>query len=194
MKLILASQSPRRKELLSHLGLPFSVLSPKVDETRKPNESGARMVKRLSRLKARAVAAEIKEGACLVLAADTTVVTTSGKILEKPKDKAHAYKMLYALQGSTHVVLTAYCLMKVQSQHALLLKSRTVKTRVRFKKMSRKDILNYLKTDESMDKAGAYAAQGKGSVFVQSICGSYTNVVGLPMAELIDDLKELKII
>jgi|ERR1700752_2859904 len=173
-KLILASGSPRRRELLTIAGWPFEVIVAGVDESLKPNEDAENYVTRLAKAKAEAVASQLHEG--LVLGADTTVVIDD-EILGKPKDQDDAARMLRLLNGKWHAVLTGVALVRVGSE-ALVDCERT---RVKFAEMSDKEIQWYLSTGEPEDKAGAYAIQGKGSRFIEEIEGDYFNIVGLPI-------------
>lgn len=171
IKLILASGSPRRAELLRAAGIDFTVTIADLDETVLPNELPRDYVVRLSREKAQAVAAEGE----LVLGADTTVVMLN-EILGKPMDENDARRMLRLLSGKWHEVLTGVSLVngtKVTSEVAV--------TRVKFAKLSEEEMDWYVASGEPMDKAGAYGIQGYASRFVERIEGSYSNVVGLPV-------------
>jgi len=192
-KLILASGSPRRKELLSWAGLSFEILISDVDETPIKNESPSKMVRRLSCEKAVAVATQLlnKPDKTMIIAADTTVVSPRGKILGKPRELKEAFKMISELQGKTHRVLTGYSLVKVQKGKIHKIVSKVVSTSVTMRPLSVAERNFYLSQGESMDKAGAYAAQGFGMVLIEKIRGSYTNVVGLPMNEVLLDLGKL---
>jgi septum formation protein len=185
LPMILASASPRRQEILSSAGIEFDVIPSEVDESFLQGESSEEHVVRLARMKAVRAAAKHKDR--WVLAADTIVVI-DGKILGKPRDHQQAEEMLQMLSDREHRVITGYCLM-----HASLRKSREgkVTTRVRFKALSPEEIRWYLDTDEPFDKAGGYAIQGKAAFMVKEINGSYTNVVGLPLTEVVEALKEL---
>lgn len=169
--LILASSSPRRAELLQAAGIDFTIRAAGVDETTRPDESPRDYVLRLSREKARAVV----RGDELTLGADTTVVI-NGEIIGKPADAEEAARMLRALSGQWHEVLTGVTL--ARADHLI---SAVSSTRVKFAELSDAEIKWYVSTGEPMDKAGAYAIQGHASLFVESIEGSYSNVVGLPM-------------
>ena len=174
LKLVLASGSPRRSELLRAAGIEFTIRVADVDETVLPNELPRDYVVRLSREKAQAVASEIGDGE-IVLGADTTVVVLN-EIAGKPIDENDARRMLKLLSGKWHEVLTGVSLVndgKVTSDIAL--------TRVKFAKLSEEEIDWYISTGEAMDKAGAYGIQGYASRFVERIEGSYSNVVGLPV-------------
>jgi septum formation protein len=174
---ILASGSPRRAELLRQIGIHHEVRLPAqpVDETPLAGETAAAYVLRLARAKARAVAVNLPGR--LVLAADTTVVL-AGKILGKPADAAEGAGMLEALQGREHVVLTGVAVCRDLRVSALL-----AQTRVRFRAIDRAEAQAYWRTGEPADKAGGYGIQGIGAIFAESIQGSYSAVVGLPLAE-----------
>ena len=192
-RLILASGSPRRKELLEKAGLGFQIVVPDVDEAPQQGEIPKKMVGRLSRAKAIAAREELRNqrsdaltADLWFLSADTTVVSAAGKNLGKPRDRTEARRMLRALQGKVHRVFTGYTLLFGNKVH-----TRVVETRVYMRKLSDVEIDTYIATGESMDKAGAYAAQGFGMILIEKIIGSYTNVVGLPIAEVLKDLKKL---
>jgi septum formation protein len=190
-KIILASTSPRRVDLLKQVGLPFQCVSPTADETPQKGEKPEALVKRLAFAKASSVAKDTKD-ACLIIAADTIVVSPNGKnILGKPKDIGDAKKMLRSLGGKTHVVLTGYCILSRDPQGREAKKIRMVKSYVTLRKLTSHEIETYVASGEPMDKAGSYAAQGIGMAIVESLRGSYTNVVGLPMAQLIADLEHM---
>jgi septum formation protein len=169
--LILASSSPRRAELLRAAGINFTVRVADIDETVRPNELPRDYVVRLSREKARAVARDNE----LALGADTTVVI-NGEIAGKPADPEDAGRMLRALSGRWHEVLTGVTLARADQ-----ILSAIASTRVKFARLSDAEINWYVSTGEPMDKAGAYAIQGYASLFVERIEGSYSNVVGLPV-------------
>ncbi len=179
--LILASTSPRRIDLLRQVGLKPRVLSPHTDETALPGEGPAKLVARLAREKA----ASIGRPRDCVIAADTIVVApTGGTILGKPRNRREAMRMLKRLSGRTHTVLTGYCILYKEWEVV-----RVVRSRVKMRVLSEKQLRAYVETGEPMDKAGAYAAQGIGSGLILEIRGSYTNVVGLPIAQLLSDLE-----
>jgi septum formation protein len=168
--LILASQSPRRRELLERAGIPFQVRTANVPEQIEPGETPCQYVSRLARNKASAVSGD------LVLGADTVVVVDE-HILEKPKDADDARRMLGLLSGREHSVITGICLRRGEE-----FLNRTQETRVRFIRMSEEEIEEYVASGEPMDKAGAYAIQGLASKFIDRIEGDYCNVVGLPVS------------
>jgi septum formation protein len=191
-KIILASASPRRKDLLDAAGVRYEIQIPAVDETPIPRELPRKMVARLAQLKAATIAAKIlDEGTHIILAADTTVVSAHQKNLGKPRDLAEAHQMIQALQGKPHHVLTGYSLFRVKKKLVTKKITRVIRTDVYLKKLSKLEIVEYLAHGESLDKAGAYAAQGFGMALIEKINGSYTNVVGLPIAQVMDDLKKL---
>jgi len=173
--LILASASPRRAEILRAAGWSFEVHAVNVDETLRAGESPSEYVERLAQAKAENVAANLEQG--IVLGADTTVVV-DGQILGKPQDREDARRMLRRLNNRWHEVLTGVALIDVQSR---MLRTAHERTRVRFGEMSELEIEWYAATDEPMDKAGAYAVQGRAALFVEMIEGDYWNVVGLPL-------------
>ena len=176
ISLYLASGSPRRRELLTQLGLQFERLITHVEERRQPEEAAEAYVRRLASDKARAGVAVAPQD-LPVLGADTIVVL-NGEVLEKPCDAAHAAEMLSKLSGQTHQVMTAVALADTQRELDCL-----VTTDVTFRKMSAQEISHYIASGEPMDKAGAYGIQGLGGNFVRKINGSYHAVVGLPLVE-----------
>jgi len=178
VKLILASGSPRRIELLKILGCKFQIISSKDEERINPRLSPIENAKRISRLKALNVASKISEG--IVIAADTMVVLGK-KILGKPKNKKEAEKMLRNLSGKEHRVITGLAVVNAETKKIM---QDVVITKVRFRKLSKNLIDKYIATGEPLDKAGAYGIQGKASLLVESIKGDYFNVVGLPLNTL----------
>ena len=183
MKFILASASPRRRELLASIGLDFDVLPSHVPEVLREGEAPEEYVARLSRDKAEALATA--HPARWVIAADTTVLLGQ-ELLEKPADPADAARMLGAIAGKTHIVYTGVTLQNVERQYR---ETRVAETEVRMLPLTAAEIDWYVQTGEPLDKAGAYAAQGIGGVFIESIHGSYSNVVGLPLATLYQMLR-----
>ncbi|MBT2371017.1 Maf family protein [Pseudomonas fluorescens] len=176
--LYLASGSPRRRELLTQIGVPFTVVGAAIDETPLTDEPATSYVERLARGKAAAGSAALANtsGAC-VLGADTAVIL-DGQILGKPLDQADALAMLLALSDREHEVLTAIALLDGQR-----CETRLVSSRVRFRKISADEATTYWHSGEPQDKAGGYAIQGLGAVFVAGLNGSYSAVVGLPVCE-----------
>ena len=187
----LASTSPRRRELLTQIGIPFTVVQASVDESRLSGETPQAYVKRLS--VAKACAGEVAVRAnhmqpAPVIGADTSVVL-GDTILGKPANQAEAVDMLLSLSGREHVVLTAVAVTE-DGQH----QARLSETRVRFREISVAEARAYWNTGEPRDKAGAYGIQGLGAVFVESISGSYSGVVGLPIFETTELLKLYKVV
>jgi septum formation protein len=181
--LVLASRSPRRAELLKNAGLPFIVRSAEIDETPLPQENPEEYVKRLAQQKALAVECGRDE---IVLAADTTVIA-AGQMLGKPVDRADAVRMLEALSGRKHTVITGICL-----RWSGELISDWATTQVWFAALTPGEIQEYVASGEPMDKAGAYGIQGIASRFIDRIDGCYNNVVGLPVAVVYRHLSALR--
>ncbi len=180
--IILASASPRRRYLLEQAGLKFSVVPSRFDETAAPMTAPETYVRQMAEGKADEIARQYPDH--WVIGADT-VVFIDNTVMGKPQSRAQARTMLTRLSGRTHRVLTGYCV----CCHALnRLFSETVQTDVRFKKLSDLEIDWYVDSGEPMDKAGAYGIQGLGTFLVKSIDGSYTNVVGLPVCEVLESL------
>ena len=182
MKLILASASPRRAEILRDAGFAFEVIPAHVDETRLPREAAAKYVARLASSKARLVAQSLagKKQKAFVIGADTIVVA-GPSIFGKPKNAADARRMLRLLSAKSHQVLTGVSVVSVPSGKEL---RHVEKTRVEFLRLSNVEIRNYLATGEPFDKAGAYGIQGIGGRFVRRIEGCYFNVMGLPLSRV----------
>ena len=185
MRLILASGSPRRAELLDSAGFDFEVFPADVDESALPDEEPGPYALRVACAKAERIARDRGNPNDVVLAADTVVVA-GGRIMGKPSDEADAKSMLEQLSGAVHVVLTAVVLCR-----AGRVVSDIVATRVHFLPLSEREIAWYISTKEPEGKAGAYAIQGVGARFVERIEGSWSNVVGLPIATVYRLLKEL---
>ncbi len=182
--LILASQSPRRQALLRDLDIPFRVEAAQIEELPRPGESPVNFSKRMAQEKARSVSLKFPED--WVLGADT-VVSLGKRIFGKPDSQREAKKFLEALSGKAHLVFTGFCLINQSLKKA---RAGSVGTRVTFKRLTRGEIDWYLQTGEPLDKAGAYAIQGRGSFLVKEIKGSYTNVVGLPVTEVLEALEK----
>ncbi|HKM66430.1 MAG TPA: Maf family protein [Candidatus Acidoferrum sp.] len=186
MKLILASSSPRRAEILRNAGLNFSVFSAAVDETPYPGEEPAALVQRLANAKAELAMARVV-GPAIVLAADTTV-TIDGKNLGKPQSAEAAGQMLRQLSGRTHSVLTGVTLVRLPDAER---RQFTESTLVHFRPITDDEISSYLATEEPYDKAGAYAIQGLAGRYIPRIEGCYFNVVGLPLSRVLTELQSL---
>lgn len=194
MKLFLASTSPRRQQLVRDIGFDFDVVKPETDETEEVGESPRKMVERFATEKALAAFEKVRseghpEG--ILISADTTVVSPDRrKVLNKPLSVDSAKKMLRAISNREHEVLTGYIICSFRGGKIARWHSRIVSTKVRMRKLGRQEIEDYVASGEPMDKAGSYAAQGIGMCLIEGIRGSYTNVVGLPMAELVHDLEK----
>lgn len=186
MKLILASASTRRAEILRDAGIPFTVLSSAVDETPLPGESPHDLVERLAIAKAELVAARTV-GPAIVIGADTEV-TLDGHIFGKPRSSDDARHMLERLSGRTHAVLTGVALIRLPDAQRISFVDTTLVT---FAALSPEQITSYLATGEPHDKAGAYAIQGHAGRFIPRIEGCYFNVVGLPLARVTHALADL---
>ena len=186
--LILASRSPRRKYLLEKAGLCFEVIPSGIDESKIPLSAPENYVRQLAEAKARDISQRYSHR--WVIAADTIVVINN-MILGKPDSEDDARAMLNRLSGRTHQVLTGYALF---CRDENCFHSNVITTQVRFKKLNASEIEWYIQTGEPFDKAGAYAIQGIGTFLVKSINGSYTNVVGLPVCEVVEFLIEKKVV
>jgi len=184
VKFILASSSPRRRELLAAIGLDFEVMPSHIPEVPDPQEAPEEYVARLSREKAETIAE--RHPSRWIIAADTTVLL-GDQLLEKPADPADAVRMLMQIAGQTHVVYTGVTLRNAAAGWS---ETRVAESEVRMLPLARNEIEWYVATGEPLDKAGAYAVQGIGAMFIESIHGSYTNVVGLPLAMLYQMLRK----
>jgi septum formation protein len=186
MKLILASASARRAEILRSAGFTFSVLSSAVDETPMPGEGAADLVKRLSGAKGELAAARAV-GPAILIAADTVVVL-EGAILGKPRTSEAARQMLEQLSGRTHAVVTGVTLIRLPDVER---REFVETTQVHFTSISKEEIVQYLASGEPFDKAGSYAIQGRAGRYIPRIDGCYFNVVGLPLARVCRELADL---
>ena len=191
-KIVLASGSPRRKELLARTGVNFSVVVSDGEEKTSLTDP-AETVEKLSLDKAMAVAARLQNESepQLIIGADT-VVAFEGKVLGKPLDEEDALNTLLKLQGKSHQVYTGVTLL-IKENDTWKPYTFNEKTDVEFYPVSREELLEYISTGEPMDKAGSYGIQGKFGIYVKGICGDYNNVVGLPVGRLVYELKKLKI-
>ena len=181
MKLILASSSSRRAELLRDAGIAFEVNAPHVDEARHPDETAEKMVARLAEAKARAVAELVGEGKPAIIIGADTAVELDGEIFGKPRDAADAREMLSYLSGRTHFVLTGICVLRLPDGAT---RSAVERTAVTFALLDPSEIEAYVTSGEPFDKAGGYAIQGRAGRYIPRIEGCYFNVVGLPLARL----------
>ena len=193
-KLILGSQSPRRRELLKQVGLDFEIRTADLDETKYETADPVQTVRATCEAKARAVARALSgdahtgrssdDNSQLILTSDTIVVL-DGRIMGKPHSEAQAEEMLAALSGREHSVFTAFCLLPLGGEAC----TEHVETKVRFRPLEREEILAYIASGEPMDKAGAYGIQGLGAALVESIDGDYYTVMGLPLCRVCEALK-----
>lgn len=185
--LVLGSGSPRRREILTGLGVPLRVVTADVDETRRCDEEPDAYVERVTGDKLTAVARRVAgDGAPGILVADTIVVV-DGDVLGKPRDVDDAERLLRRIVGRTHVVMTRHAI-SVDPDLGLARIARTVATRVTMRAASPGEVRRYAETGEGLDKAGAYAAQGIGTFLIERIEGSFSNVVGLAACEVVQDL------
>ena len=171
---------------MESVGIPFEIMAPSADESILNKENPRDYALRLAAEKAISVSQRI-EGNCLVIGADT-IVLVDREILGKPSDGKEAFTMLQKISGRTHRVLTAFSIVRPKDK---VLHSEVVETRVRVKALEPHEIQGYIKTTEPMDKAGAYGIQGEGAFMIKEISGSYTNVVGLPLVEVLEALKKI---
>ncbi len=186
-RIVLASASPRRKQLLEQIGLRFEVEPSDYEEDIAPGSEPHEMAKKLSLGKARAAARKHRKA--LIIAADTFVVF-GDRILGKPHSNAEAREMLRALNGQAHSVISGFTVLDAESGKVV---SKSVETKVRMRRLTLREIDGYVRSKEPLDKAGGYAIQGRGAVLVERIEGDYFNVVGLPLSALADALREFGI-
>lgn len=184
MNIILASASPRRKEILENTNTKFEIIKSEIDEVILDNELPSQVVMRLAFEKSIDIA--LKHPDSLVIGADTVVVLNNN-ILGKPKDSSDAFNMIKQLSGKTHQVITGISLINLNANQKII---DYVVSNVKFKNLSEEDIKDYIQTNESLDKAGAYGIQGFGAMLVEEIQGDYFNIVGLPISRLSDLLKK----
>lgn len=187
-RLILASRSPRRKKLLEQVGISIHIAPSNIDETVVSNKTPEEQARQLSLLKAEKTAFSYPDS--WILGADTIVVVKN-QILGKPESKTHAVHMLKRLSNREHSVYTAFCVLNLKTETRVV---KTIKTKVVFKRLTDWEISWYIQTGEPFDKAGSYAIQGIGLFMVKEIFGSYSNVVGLPVCEVVETLENLNII
>lgn len=183
-KIVLASGSPRRKKLLEQIGLEFEVCVSNFDEKENPNLTPHELARNLSLGKAKDVAPKYKNA--IVISADT-FVSFNGVVMSKPETKEKAKQMLRLLSGNTHPIITGFTILDTKTGKTI---SKSVETKVYMKKLTNEEIDEYIKTGEPLDKAGAYGIQERGAMFVEKIEGDYSNVVGLPLYELVNALNK----
>ena len=190
--IILASASPRRKDILAELGLDLVISPSDIDERQRESEGPLTLVERLSRDKALACLANVRDlGSQDVVIAADTIVWTGEEVLGKPRNASDATAMLMKLSGAAHNVSTGVCLVLKGESSEPVVRSFVETTRVVFYDLSENEIASYVATGEAMDKAGAYGIQGRARLFVRAIDGDYYNVVGLPVARTIRELAHL---
>jgi septum formation protein len=188
VKIILASASPRRIELLKRIGLDFEAIPSNVDEDTIPKTKPVAYVKKLAKMKARAVAKQVNEG--VIIGADT-VVCINDRIIGKPKDREEAIKTLKELSGKSHLVVSGVCVINKYSKKTV---TKASKATLRFRELNDRIIDWYLKAGESEGFAGSYAIQGKGAVLADSIKGDYYAIVGLPLSTLYKILEDMGVL
>jgi septum formation protein len=185
--LILASASPRRRDLLCRLKIPFTSVPADIAETPRPGEAPRALAERLAREKAQAVAARIGKRPRSVVLGSDTIVVIGEEVLGKPRDPEHALTLLRKLCGRTHRVMTGIAVVESDTGRA---RSRVVESRVTLREAPEAELRDYVATGESLDKAGAYALQGAGRRFVAAVEGSESNVIGLPLEETVAMLQD----
>lgn len=190
-QIILASASPRRKELLEQIGMEFEIAVSNGEETYKSTVP-AEIVKELAQRKAENVALELENRGNLVVIGADTIVVRDGEILGKPENEEHAFRMLQSLQGRKHQVYTGVALLIYEENGESRIVSHAEETEVFVHAMKEEEIRRYISTGEPMDKAGAYGIQGRFAAYIDRIEGDYYNVVGLPVAYLYQQLKEME--
>jgi len=186
-KIILASASPRRKQLLEMLGLKFTVYPSEIEEHLTASLSPRQQVESLSRQKATAVAHKFQDS--IILAADTMVVLKK-ELIGKPRDEADARQMLKRFSGTQHSVVTGFTLLDTETKRTV---TKSTETKIWFRKMTAKEIASFVKKEKPLDKAGAYAIQELASVFIEKIEGDYMNAIGLSVFLLVKELKQFGI-
>ena len=190
MHIILASGSPRRKELLQNLGLEFTVIPSEAEEVI-TNEKPEDIVEELSFIKAADIAEKCGETDAMIIGADT-IVGIHGKVLGKPKDPGNAKDMLRQLQGNVHQVFTGVTVIILEHSQKKIYKF-SEKTEVKMYPMTKEEIDTYVATKEPLDKAGAYGIQGKAAAYIEGICGDYNNVVGFPISRFYHEMQKIGI-
>lgn len=187
-RIILASGSPRRKEILEQVGINFQVMPSKKEEQLISREPEV-MVSELARMKARDIAEQLQENV-IVIGADT-IVANAGKILGKPKDELDAVDMIMNLQGHSHNVYTGVCIIIKDGTGALQIEEFVECTKVHVSELTKEQAMDYILSGEPMDKAGAYAIQGRFAKYIRGIEGDYYNVVGFPIARFCEEMEKL---
>ena len=184
MRVILGSSSPRRKELLALITSDFEVIKPSFEEKQKDGEKALDYAMRNSVSKAESILQNLDSVKDTLIISSDTIGLLAGRVFEKPKSEAEAFEMLRSLSGKSHEIITSFCLLYIDSNGEKRVHSENVVSEVSFINLSDDLISSYISTGEPMDKAGAYGIQGGAAGFVEKINGSYTNIVGLPVAQL----------
>lgn len=192
LPIILASTSPRRAELLTTAGVVFTQMAVEIDETWQPQERALAYIQRMVSQKARAAVAQCKQHSCLVITADTIGVLADGQVLTKPKDFADACRIWTSLSDDTHEIWTAVCVSRIEQGKLMRSEQICERTEVDLVPITPAMQHAYWQTGEPQDKAGAYAIQGGAMAWVRAIRGSYTNVVGLPLAQTLALLAQMQ--
>jgi septum formation protein len=185
--LILASGSPRRRDLLSRLEVPFTAVPAEIAERARPGETPRALAERLAREKAQAVVAQIGRTPRRVVLGSDTIVVIGSEVLGKPRDSEHALALLRKLVGRTHLVITGVAVLESDTGRT---RSRVVESRVTLREAGEAELRDYVASGESLDKAGAYALQGAGRRLIANVEGSETNVIGLPLEETVAMLQD----
>ena len=188
-KIILASTSPRRKEILKNIGVDFEIIGSDYEEDMTLNMKPSELAKFLSLGKAKSVAKKLKNQDCIIIAADTFIVSEH-HILGKPKTKQTARQTLQKISNKTIEAITGYTIIDTESQKNI---SDAVNTKIVMKKITDEEIDLYLESDEALDKAGGFGIQGKGALFVKEIHGDYFNIIGLPIFSIAQSLRQFDI-
>jgi|SRR6185437_11445900 len=186
-KIILASASPRRKQLLEMLGLPFIVCPSNIDENLTPGLTPSKQVEALSRQKAEAVASKFQDA--IILSADTMVML-GNELIGKPKDETDAKRMLKKISGTNHSIVTGFTLLDTKTKKIV---TKSTETRIWFRKMSDEEIASFVKKEKPLDKAGAYAIHELAAIFIEKIEGDYMGGIGLSVFQLAKELKKFDI-
>lgn len=184
MRVVLGSSSPRRKELLALITSDFEVIKPSFEEKQQEGEKALDYAMRNSVSKAESILKELASIKDTLIISSDTIGLLGGRVFEKPKSEAEAFEMLRSLSGKTHEIITSFCLLYIDNKGEKRVHSENVVSKVSFINLSDELISSYIATGEPMDKAGAYGIQGGAAGFVEKIDGSYTNIVGLPVAQL----------
>ena len=191
MRVILGSSSPRRKELLSQIMTEFEIIKPDFEEKQNKGEPALDYALRNSKSKAESILSTLDQAKDTLIISSDTIGLLNDRVFEKPKSEQDAFEMLRTLSSQVHDIITSYCLLYIDKEGNKNICSDYVTTKVYFRDLSDKEILDYIATGEPMDKAGSYGIQARAASFVSHIEGSYTNVVGLPLAQVKEAIDKL---